>query len=40
MILFIKINFLFNKIIVEINTLIKLIEKNQMKNNISQGFSY
>jgi hypothetical protein len=34
MILFIKINFLFNKIIVEINTLIKLIEKNQMKNNI------
>jgi hypothetical protein len=34
MILFIKINFLFNKIIVEINKLIKLIEKNQMKNNI------
>jgi hypothetical protein len=40
MILFIKINFLFNKIIVEINTLIKLIEKNQMKNNTAQGFFY
>jgi len=40
MILFIKINFLFNKIIVKINTHIKLIEKNQMKNNTSQGFSY
>jgi hypothetical protein len=31
MILFIKINFLFNKITVEIYTRIKLIERNQIK---------